>query len=689
MWRRLALPPLLLATTCAATGWLYAVRGCGLPGPRVREALPLDELAKHASAPLLLFVCVWLAAGAALGVAARWARVQRAVAVAAFGLGTAVVTYLATGISLAVTRQISVRDALHVSERLGAVYLPAVLVSLAVALIAVPRSQARRAPAIVALVVAAAAVLELFHAMLPGRDDGLLRSFTPDAVGPLSRAACCFAGLTLLFAARGLARRRHRAWQLALSVAAFSTVLHLLHGLARGTTVSAAVLILLVARRQDFPLPGDEATRFLIARRAGLALAAITAFGCTALWINRLDADQPFTLRFAAGEIAGGLLGLHLRGSPHLAGFFGQWFGLSLFLMGAGATVWVVSGWLAPWRHRVRQEAEQRRRVEGIVREWGVDTLAPFTLRADKSYFLDEECSSFLAYRVVGGVAIVSGDPVGEPERFPQLVDDFLAYARRCDWRIAILGASERWLGLYRQRGLHVLYHGDEAVVDAASFDLDGRAIRKVRQSVNRLVREGYTAEVLRPSQVDLKLRVALETIAAGWRGGQPERGFVMALDGLFALGDDDAVFVVGRDRDGVAQGFLHFALVHAGGALSLSSMPRVRAATPNGFNEWLICEAVSWAREHGYTRVSLNFSPFAALLGGEMPRSLGREVQRRALLALKGHFQLDNLLAFNRKFFPAWEKRFLVYERRSDLPRVGIAALAAEAYLPFQHARR
>src|SRR5581483_8442832 len=140
-------------------------------------------------------------------------------------------------------------------------------------------------------------------------------------------------------------------------------------------------------------------------------------------------------------------------------------------------------------------------------------------------------------------------------------------------------------------------------------------------------------------------------------------------------------------DSQGRAQGFLHFAVVHAGSALSLSSMPRVRATTPNGFNEWLICESILWARAQGYGRVSLNFSPFAALLGGQMPRSLGRELERRALLTLKGHFQLDNLLAFNRKFFPSWERRFLVYERRTDLPRVGIAALAAEAYLPFQAA--
>ena len=81
-------------------------------------------------------------------------------------------------------------------------------------------------------------------------------------------------------------------------------------------------------------------------------------------------------------------------------------------------------------------------------------------------------------------------------------------------------------------------------------------------------------------------------------------------------------------------------------------------------------------------TRVSLNFAPFAALLAPEADLSTLQSVERRAFLALKGHFQLDNLLLVNRKFFPGWRRRFVVYERRRDLPRV--AALAAEAYLPF-----
>jgi lysyl-tRNA synthetase, class II len=287
---------------------------------------------------------------------------------------------------------------------------------------------------------------------------------------------------------------------------------------------------------------------------------------------------------------------------------------------------------------------------------------------------------------VVGGVAIVSGDPIGPAGSFPQLVARFVTHAHERDWRVAILGASERWLELYRAHGLHALYHGDEALVDTATFSLEGRPIRKVRQSVHRLEKSGFTAAVLVPGAIDAGLRRELHAIAAEWRGDQPARGFVMALDSLFSLGDDEAVFVIGLDARGTAQGFLHFATAPAGSALSLSSMPRVRAATPNGFNEWLICETIAWARDHGYRSVSLNFSPFAALLSPEAELSGVQELQRRALLRLKGRFQLDNLLAFNRKFFPRWERRFLVYERRLDLPRVSIAALAAEAYLPFQH---
>jgi lysyl-tRNA synthetase class 2 len=60
------------------------------------------------------------------------------------------------------------------------------------------------------------------------------------------------------------------------------------------------------------------------------------------------------------------------------------------------------------------------------------------------------------------------------------------------------------------------------------------------------------------------------------------------------------------------------------------------------------------------------------------------QKLQCRILRRLKGTFQFDNLSSFNRKFFPVWERRYVVYERLGDLPRVGLAGLAAEGYLPL-----
>jgi lysyl-tRNA synthetase class 2 len=667
----------------AASGWLYLVAPrVGGFGPRIGDALPLDELSGRSATSLVLFVGVWGAAAALLGLVARAVRAERLTAALLLALAVGIWAYLETAISILVVRQVPAEDAFRSAAGVHAVYVPAALAGLGGALLGRSRRPAHpQAPLVLAGFVAAAGLLGLVEALFPEHSRTLLAVLAPGA-RPLARSLEGPLGLALLCVAPGLARRRARAWQLAVALLAGSTALHVLHS-DYGAVPTGLLALALVSRKHVFDAPGDPAAKPRIATRAVLFAAAIYGYGAAALWANRLAADQPFTLRFASRETTRALLGLGLRGSPHLSGPFAHWFGISVLVLGLAFAASLVHAWLAPWRYRLAEETRARELTRSLVQAWGVDTLAPFVLRADKSYFFDEHDRAFLAYRVVAGVAIVSGDPIGPSEVFPELLDGFIAYARERDWRIAVLGASERCLPLYREHGLRALYHGDEAVIDVARFSLDGRPIRKVRQSVHRLTRAGYCAFAVHPRDIDLELRSELESIARSWRGAEPERGFVMALDALFRLEDEDAVFVIGLGPDGKAQGFLHFAVCAAASALSLSSMPRLRD-TPNGFNEWLVCEAVEWAREGGIERISLNFAPFAALLAPEAELSGLQRLERRALLALKGHFQLDNLLLFNRKFFPSWQPRFVVYERKLDLPRVGIAALAAEAYLPF-----
>jgi lysyl-tRNA synthetase class 2 len=672
------------ATIVAVEGWLYVTRGVDWPGPHVGDALALDELPHRDRVSLLLYVLVWAAAALLMALLARWAGADGLAAGLLLGATVGAWLYALNGVSIVVVRQISAHAAFHRASFEQAVILPAVIAGVIGAAVGRTRTSSRdRARTVLAWIVGGVALLAILDAMLPEHRHSLMVAFDPAHVHAVTKALVVPLAAALLVAARALARGSRRGWQVAVGVLLVLLVLHVGRRFDEGAVVTALTLVALVGRRADFRRPGDPVTKARVVVHAGVAAAGVAVYGIVTIWLNRLMADQSYTVTFALKITGRALAGMSFRGADHLSGSISDWFPISAFLLGWGSVALVLVEWTAPWRYRLQQAVEERGRAGRIVAAWGHDTLAPFALRADKSYYFAEDEGAFLAYRVVGGVAIVAGDPIGPEDACAQLLLEFRAFAHDRGWRVAILGAGEERLASYRSLGLRAIYHGDEAVVDTASFSLDGRAIRKVRQSTHRLRKAGYTTKVLRPSEIDDTLRDQLESIAAEWRGSQPERGFVMALDALFNLGDDDVVFVVGYDEDEQPQGFLHFAISHAGGALSLSSMPR-RRSVPNGFVEWLVCASVEWARAVGYKRVSLNFAPFAALFAGTN-LSLGQRVARAALFRLKGWFQLDNLLQFNRKFFPEWEPRFVVYERVRDLPRVGVAALAAESYLPFQ----
>jgi lysyl-tRNA synthetase, class II len=677
---------LALGIVVAATGWLYIFRPLvSLPGPVVHDALPLDELSRHGSVPAPLYLAVWGTAAALLGLVARWARAERLTAGLLLGPAVGASLYALNGVSILVVRQIPAHLAFHAAGAEQAVVVPAALAGIAGALLARQRRPAQpRARLVLAWIVAGVGLLAAVDALFPEHRSSLVTALDAAHVHGLSKALVVPLATALVVTARSLARGNRRAWQIAIALLALLLALHVERRFDEGAIVTGIAVVALLARRADFRLRGDPEAKPRVLLHAVALSAVLVAYGLVTLWINRLMADEPYTVSFALRVTGRALAGLSFRGADHLSGPVAEWFPVSAFLLGWGSLALVLVEWLAPWRYRQRRGANELELVRKLVATWGADTLAPFALRADKSYFFSDDESAFLAYRVVGGVAIVSGDPIGRADARYELVRRFLDFAHDRGWRVAVLGVSEGCLDLYRALGLRSLYHGDEAVVETDAFSLEGRAIRKVRQSVHRLHAAGYEVRVLRPSEIDETMRDELETIARVWRGDAPERGFVMSLDALFQSGDEDRVFVIGVDRDGCPKGFLHFAVSRAGSALSLSSMPRLRDV-PNGFVEWLICESIAWARLRGFLRVSLNFSPFAALLEPGAQLTGTQRLEAATLRRLKGWFQLDSLLLFNRKFFPAWQRRFVVYERRRDLPRVGVAALAAEAYLPFQ----
>ena len=494
---------------------------------------------------------------------------------------------------------------------------------------------------------AAVGVIGIVSALTPEMANRvrLVHGVLPPGSLAAARVGSLAFGIALIWLSRSLARRRRRAWQLAVAVVLASAAAHLAKGLdVEEATISLALLVALVRYRRRFDVPGDPGSvRPLLGLAAGLAAVAAVVVATELRGAELPDRAAEF---LTASGIVLGFTALYL--------------------------------WLRPLGHVVAQTVGEQRVARALVEAYGRDSLSFFALRRDKSYLFSSSRGAFLAYRVVGGTALVSGDPVGPEEELDELLAELRLLARARGWRIAVVGASEQHLERYRKLGLRAIAMGEEAVLRPEQFSLDGRAIRKVRQSVSRLEKAGYRLRVVVAEDADPALRAQVESVSDEWRGAQAERGFSMALDDLDTAG---TVFAVAEDEDGRVGGFLHLAPSPAGGGWSLSTMRRRRDA-PNGLTEFLIAETMVWAKETGASELSLNFCAFTDFLSRERATTPLRRLLRRGLLAADNVFQLERLYAFNRKFFPEWRRRYICVERLTDLPAVGLAYLHVESLL-------
>ncbi|GGZ66967.1 phosphatidylglycerol lysyltransferase domain-containing protein [Streptomyces subrutilus] len=326
-------------------------------------------------------------------------------------------------------------------------------------------------------------------------------------------------------------------------------------------------------------------------------------------------------------------------------------------------------------------EDEERLRAL-LSRQGDRDSLGYFALRREKSVVWSPTGKAAVTYRVVGGVSLASGDPIGDPEAWPGAIEPWLAEAREHGWVPAVMGASEEAGQIYARHGLDALELGDEAIVETAEFTLEGRAMRTVRQAYNRVKRAGYTVRIRRHADIPAEEMDELLRRADDWRDGATERGFSMALGRLGDPGDGQCVMLECTDGNGDLRAVLSFVPWGPKG-LSLDLMRRDRDSE-NGLMEFMVIELLERSKEIGVTQVSLNFAMFRSVFerGSRLGAGPVLRMWRSLLSFFSRWWQIESLYRANAKYRPIWEPRFMLFEKSSDLLRIGIAAGRAEGFL-------
>lgn len=532
--------------------------------------------------------------------------------------------------------------------------------------------------ALVGTVAFVSAVTPVLHERLRIVDE-LLPPFTP----AVARAGAAASGLMLVFLSRGLRRHKHRAWVAAVGLSAVVVFFHVAKGLdIEEAALTAAVLVLLIAGRRQFDAKPDP--RSIRAVLGTFVISTALAGGLGWLFLTVMARHQ------APGTTAGdraveALLGLFGYSGPvvFLGSRAAAVASTTLLVLGLSALGPVIAVVLRPagGPHPISPEEEER--LRSLLAEHGsVDSLGYFTLRRDRSVIFSSTGKAGVSYRVVGGVSLAGGDPVGDPEAWPGAIEAWLEEAHGFGWIPAVLGAGERGATAYRRAGLDVFEIGDEAVIDTREFSLNGRSMRPVRQAVSRVVRAGYQISCDRWSALTPLEAQEVRRAADAWRGGDTERGFSMALGRLGDPADDQCIIVRAHNHAGVLRGLLYFVPWGPDG-LSLDLMRR-DPESENGTMEAMVAGLVAASADLGVHRLSLNFAVFRSAL--ERGQRLGAGPLTRAwrdvLMLASRWWQIEALYRANAKYQPTWIPRYLCFQRAGDLVPVVLAALRAEAFV-------
>ncbi|GAA4850993.1 phosphatidylglycerol lysyltransferase domain-containing protein [Kitasatospora terrestris] len=357
------------------------------------------------------------------------------------------------------------------------------------------------------------------------------------------------------------------------------------------------------------------------------------------------------------------------------------WVDLGLNTAGAVLLLTALRLLLRSARGRLRQDAEDEARLRALLELWGErDSLGWFALRRDKAVSWAPSGDAAVLYRVVYGVALASGDPVGDPAAWAAAIEVWRREARVHGWIPAVVGAGEAARAVYGSRErLRVLHLGDEAVVEAAAFDPAAEGMAYLRENERRLREAGHRVVVRRHRDVPAEEFTELVRLADAWRHGRSERGFSMALGRLGDPDDGECLLAECRDENGRTAALLSFVPWGEDG-LTLDLLRRDRESDP-GLADFAVTQVLLRAGEFGVARVSLNFTAFRAAFESEGGGLVLRGA-RSVLRLLARWWRLEARYRATAEYRPAWRPRFVLYERATEIPAIASANATAEGLL-------
>jgi phosphatidylglycerol lysyltransferase len=522
----------------------------------------------------------------------------------------------------------------------------------------------RLTPQMLATFTFVAGVMLLFSGATPGQAERLhwLERVLPLGVIEASHVTGSVAGAALLLLSQGLSRRLDAAYYLTILTVTTGVVASLLKGFdyEEALLLVALVAALGMARPAFSRKAAFFATRFSTPWIASVVAALVASVWLGLFAFKHVEYSQDLWWQF---ELEGNA-SRFLRGSVGAA---------SVILLFAMARL------IGHAPHEVEPPSDDDLDAAGRIIAAQDSTFPYLVYLEDKALIFDERREAFIMYGVQGRTWVALGDPVGPPDRVPELIRLFIA---RCDdygGTPVFYEVGTKYLHHYADFGLTFVKVGEEARVDLSRFTLDGPRGARFRQLVRRLEKDGGIFRVLPTDEVRRRME-ELRAVSDDWLQSRSvaEKGFSLGcFDPQYVARFPAAIVECGRRIQA-------FATLWPGllGQEVSADLMRHHHDAPRSVMEALFTHLMIWGRAEGYRWFVIGMAPMSGF-----EQSPVAPLWSRAGRLLYEHgsqlYNFQGLRAFKSKFDPVWESRYLVYPGGLALLRIAadVSALVSGGY--------
>ncbi|MEV1128467.1 rhomboid family intramembrane serine protease [Agromyces sp. NPDC049794] len=326
-------------------------------------------------------------------------------------------------------------------------------------------------------------------------------------------------------------------------------------------------------------------------------------------------------------------------------------------------------------------------RMRALLRRTGAGTLGFMATWPGNAYWFSEDREGAVAYRVINGIAIALSDPICSPDDAGQVVREFVAFCDANSWTPVFYSVHAEHLPVFEELGWQHMSVGEETLVRTTGLELTGKPWQKVRQALNRGIKEGMTTVWTTWDDLPLATVAEINAISEEWVAEKelPEMGFT--LGGMDELKDPEVRLMLAIDPDGRMQAITSWLPVYRDGEVIGWTIDFMRRAdgSMNGIMEFLIASAALHMKDEGAELLSLSGAPLATkpLAAGEEPSEPTVMTRLLEFLArtLEPAYGFSSLFRFKAKFNPDYETISMAYPDPLALPTIALAI--GRAYLP------